>query len=207
MADRDDKSIDTAAAKAAKDRSCKYCGQAFTSSSLGRHLDLYIRERNPKAPDGIHDVDEIRKLRGGVTRRQPRGSLARRGTSTPAATPTAASRRSLGSEGDDDGDGDGDGNSSNVRSPVQRKESMGSLWPFTPGWQATGVMNDIPPHGSETTGLGSARRSLPPQRAPSRQQVAKAQFDMRQKVQDAMDTARAAELALREMISSWRAAK
>lgn len=31
--------------KAAKDRKCQFCGQAFTSSSLGRHLDLYIRPK------------------------------------------------------------------------------------------------------------------------------------------------------------------
>lgn len=57
--------------KAAKDKECPYCRQAFTSSSLGRHLDLYIKPRNPKKPDGIHDVEEIRRTRGGVTRRQP----------------------------------------------------------------------------------------------------------------------------------------
>lgn len=45
-----------------------------------------------------------------------------------------------------------------------------------------------------------------PQRVVTRQMM-KAQFDVKQKVQDALDTARAAELALREMISSWRAAK
>ena len=51
--------------KAAKDKNCPFCGQAFTSSSLGRHLDLYIRAKNPKAPDGIHIVEEIRKLQIG----------------------------------------------------------------------------------------------------------------------------------------------
>ncbi|KAL9053585.1 MAG: hypothetical protein Q9162_004682 [Coniocarpon cinnabarinum] len=57
-----------------KDRICPFCEQAFTSSSLGRHLDLYIREKNPKPPDGIHDVEEIRKMRRKITRRQPKGS-------------------------------------------------------------------------------------------------------------------------------------
>jgi hypothetical protein len=42
-----DNSVDMdAATKAPKDRSCPFCGQRFTSSSLGRHLDLYIK---PKA--------------------------------------------------------------------------------------------------------------------------------------------------------------
>lgn len=35
----------------------------------------------------------------------------------------------------------------------------------------------------------------------------KSSVEIRQRVQDALDTAKAAELALREMISSWRAAK
>ncbi|KAF1359204.1 hypothetical protein EJ07DRAFT_166220 [Lizonia empirigonia] len=64
--------------KAAKDKNCPFCGQAFTSSSLGRHLDLYIRAKNPKAADGIHVVDEIRKLRGGITRRQAKGSISKK---------------------------------------------------------------------------------------------------------------------------------
>lgn len=62
----------------AKDRACPYCQQAFTSSSLGRHLDLYIKSKNPKPPDGVHDVDEIRRIRGNITRRQPRNSGMKR---------------------------------------------------------------------------------------------------------------------------------
>lgn len=38
-------------------------------------------------------------------------------------------------------------------------------------------------------------------------QVLKTSVDAKQKFQDALDTAKAAELALREMIGSWRAAK
>lgn len=44
------------------------------------------------------------------------------------------------------------------------------------------------------------------QRVFSRQSM-KSSVEIRQRVQDALDTAKAAELALREMISSWRAAK
>ncbi len=76
-------------------------------------------------------------------------------------------------------------------------------------------MNDIPPKTADPPSRprepdaapDSARRPLPQQRVASRQNVAKAQFDMRLKFQDAMDTSKAAELALRELISSWRAAK
>jgi hypothetical protein len=68
----------------AKDRACPYCHQKFTSSSLGRHLDLYIKEKNPKPPDGIHDVEAIRRSRGNITRRQARNSTKRE-ASTPAS--------------------------------------------------------------------------------------------------------------------------
>ncbi|CAI4219971.1 unnamed protein product [Parascedosporium putredinis] len=73
---------------APKDKVCQYCGVAFTSSSLGRHLDQFIKDKKPKRPDDVHDVDEIRRLRGGITRRQPRNSLrAGRETLTPVSTP------------------------------------------------------------------------------------------------------------------------
>jgi hypothetical protein len=56
---------------ALKDRECQFCHQKFTSSSLGRHLDQFLRK---KKPDGVHNVDEIRRLRGGITRRTARHS-------------------------------------------------------------------------------------------------------------------------------------
>jgi hypothetical protein len=64
--------------KAPKDRKCPFCGEMFTSSSLGRHLDQFIKDEKAKAPDGKHNVDEIRKIRGAVTRRQARTSSAKR---------------------------------------------------------------------------------------------------------------------------------
>lgn len=79
---RDSSSSDEAALRSAKDRECPFCHQAFTSSSLGRHLDLFIRPNNPKPPDGVHLVDEIRRIRGRITRRQPKG-LKKNGTQTP----------------------------------------------------------------------------------------------------------------------------
>jgi hypothetical protein len=63
---------------AIKDRECPYCHEFFTSSSLGRHLDQFIREDKPKPPDGKHNVEEIQRLRGGVTRRNARNSSSRR---------------------------------------------------------------------------------------------------------------------------------
>ncbi|KAI1341262.1 hypothetical protein F5Y15DRAFT_377490 [Xylariaceae sp. FL0016] len=197
---------------APKDRNCPYCGQAFTSSSLGRHLDLYIKEKNPKPPDGLHDVDAIRKMRGTITRRQPRGSLARRDVSSPSTPQPSGSKR--GSPGPE----------SAVRPsgiPEDGHFAVDQQAPrnlFQPTWEATGVMNDIPasngeakstpawnePSPQDSSNLAAQRPGI--QRAPSRV-AQKTQLDARQKLADAMDTARAAELALRELLSSFRAAK
>ncbi|GAP88359.2 hypothetical protein SAMD00023353_2900250 [Rosellinia necatrix] len=204
-------------ASAAKDRNCPYCGQAFTSSSLGRHLDLYIKEKNPKPPDGIHDVDAIRKMRESITRRQPRGSLARRDLSNPG-TPASSSRKSPAPSTAPD---------PVIRPPAIPKEGQFVVdhqtirYPFQPSWEATGVINDIPQttgdrvSGSSGAWEGRARaspgrdtstRPQNLQRAPSRT-AQKMQLDTKQRLADAMDTARAAELALRELLSSIRAAK
>jgi hypothetical protein len=188
-----------ATTKAPKDKSCPYCGQAFTSSSLGRHLDLYIKEKNPKAPDGIHNVEEIRKIRGGITRRHHKGS--RRASSDPAAS-HAGSRRSPEAS---------DGESAAAKSPGMPKEKQSAadltkgLAPFAASLETTGVINNIP-QIEAGGGSADALRKANTQRAHSRQMM-KSSFEVKQKVQDALDRARAAELALREILSSWRAAK
>lgn len=208
--------------KAVKDKNCPYCGQAFTSSSLGRHLDLYIKERNPKKEDGIHNVEEIRRLRGGITRRHPKGSK-RRSTTTPAGNRSALPRR------DDVSD-----DSSNAPSPAVQGPSgasagtsaadIASVFPLGGvRWEATGVMNEVlvaSPDGAggadggdgppsmadmDTRGFNPNRRPMA-SRAASRQ-AARTQLDSKQKMQDALDDARAAELALREFTMAWRAAK
>lgn len=192
--------------KAPKDKSCPYCHQAFTSSSLGRHLDLYIKERNPKAPDGVHDIEEIRRVRGGVTRRQPKGP-SRRNTSASIGTPAATSRKSPVSE---------DG-SSMVKSPLSMRdgaqllpESAGRKFPFNTPWEATGVINDIPTKDGETarrTEGGVAEGSRPASQRAASRQMHKQQVDARHRIRDALDTSRAAELLVRELIGSFRAAK
>ncbi|KAJ4259801.1 hypothetical protein NW762_007733 [Fusarium torreyae] len=195
----------TPKAGAPKDKNCPFCGQAFTSSSLGRHLDLYIKEKNPKPPDGVHDVDAIKKLRGGITRRQPRGSLGgRREASTPVGTPKGSAQKDTPIPENDD-----------FRSSTISKDNqlvvdstMKFSTPFQPTWEATGVMNDIPKRGSwESDAAPEPPKRPGMQRTVSKQAIQKAQFDVKQKLSDAMDTARAAELALRELLSSWRAAK
>lgn len=184
---------------AAKDKKCPYCDQLFTSSSLGRHLDLFIRDRNPKSSDGVHDVEEIRQTRGNVTRRQPRHSLGgARDSITPTGTPRLGSRKpSLATLSRQ---------SSSSSLPKEGRYAVDSTigkYPFpAPRWESTGVMNDI---GEQAAESGNKRPGM--SRTVSRQAAQKAQLDSKNKLADAMDTARAAELALRELLSSWRAAK
>lgn len=210
---------------APKDKSCPFCQQAFTSSSLGRHLDLYIREKNPKPPDGVHNVEEIRKLRGGITRRQPRNSLSRREGSTPSGTPGVNGdgnrRKSPQSEAGLKASRGNDLRSPTVRrQPVDLNADAGkgivhTTW-HKASWQATGVINDIPAitqngdsekWDQETDDRKPDRRTVDSRRTVSRQVLAKAALEQKQKMIDAMDNARAAELALREIIGSIRAAK
>jgi hypothetical protein len=182
---------------APKDRPCPFCNKLFTSSSLGRHLDLWIKEKNAKSEDGVHIVEQIKKMRGTVTRRQQKKSLGSRrysstSVATSAATPIASSKRSpTASE-----------HVSLPPSSLARKDSA----PAIPGFNVhnfavTGVINDIE--------SGQARPVPNAAHGPVPQQIRGSQLnmDMAKKIQDAEDTARAAELALREMISSWRAAK
>lgn len=192
---------------APKDKNCPYCGQAFTSSSLGRHLDLYIKEKNPKPPDGIHDIEAIKKQRGGITRRQPRGSVGGRNDSTPTGTPRPNAKHETLATTEDS-----DATRTNLipKDGTYAVDSTLSKFPFLPRWEATGVINDIPPKGSwdaeASTQEHTAKRPST-QRNVSKQAMQKAQFDVKQKLADAMDTARAAELALREILGSWRSAK
>ncbi|KAF4635185.1 hypothetical protein G7Y89_g2911 [Cudoniella acicularis] len=207
-----DTSVNGSKTGAPKDKACPFCHQQFTSSSLGRHLDLYIKEKNPKPPDGVHDVDEIRKMRGGITRRQPRSSTSRREDSTPAGTPSAQDRRSPRPE-----------SARENRSPSVRRDDGGTDRPIVNGrpnyilnkgtWESTGVMNVIPPlrngdarcwDGEDRDG---GRKTETRSRSVSKQMLAKTTFEQKQKMIEALDNAKAAELALRELLGSIRAAK
>ncbi|KKA30040.1 hypothetical protein TD95_001504 [Thielaviopsis punctulata] len=165
---------DEFATKAPKDKNCQFCGQAFTSSSLGRHLDLYIREKNPKPSDGIHDVDAIREIRGNITRRQPRNVSNR---NIPGSL--ASQRSGEGSPGADD--------------------AIGHL----PNSQASdGPSAKTGPDGTHImTPASSGNRTV------SRQVAHKMQLESRQRMAVTLDTAKATDLALREIISLLKAAK
>ncbi|KAI7285601.1 hypothetical protein KC345_g1617 [Hortaea werneckii] len=233
--------------RSAKDRSCPFCGQAFTSSSLGRHLDLYIKPRNPKPADGIHDVEEIKKLRGGITRRQPKANLK------PGANINASGWRKNGSEAstpDPEPSGSGGGGGSGSGSAGKTHSSSGpSLHPRhglaarvtdaspeyeppsnpmkehqgpvqtsfnAPNWQATGVINDLPPRRpssnpsqrhSEQFGQVQRIQQMRKDNAGNRVQRPETEDMSTLKLQEAAEVGRAAELALREIMGSLEAAK
>ncbi|KAL4945684.1 hypothetical protein BDV06DRAFT_184242 [Aspergillus oleicola] len=164
--------------QALKDRKCQYCNQAFTSSSLGRHLDQFLFK---KKPDGVHDVEEIRRIRSGITRRQARTSTGKR--DTPERGMAKGSNESL------------QGGESGGKAPIRMMFN-------TPTWHATGVINDIPnpsqsqePPGSRITASQSRVGSL-----------AATDFGVRGSNASSPDTVRALELALREVLDNIKAA-
>jgi hypothetical protein len=164
--------------KAPKDKNCPFCGQAFTSSSLGRHLDLYIRAKNPKPPDGVHLVDDIKKIRGGITRRQK----IKKELHTPAKRESIVSNASpeLQSPVDDDD-----------ISPELTSAKLASF-------------KDVSWDGHPPRVLGGKTPDL---RRDVSRQLQKADLDQRQKVTDEAETAKATELALRELLRSVKEAK
>ena len=173
---------------AAKDKECPYCHQAFTSSSLGRHLDLYIKEKNAKPPDDVHNVDEIRRLRGNVTRRQARTSSGKREGSTPSSSKPTPLRdqHSPPVQGAYVNAGYADG--SRIQTFLNKAT-----------WHQTGVINDLPPVSENAL---FTRRQSPPGRRSVKEEIIHKQNAMEER-----DRARAAELALQEVLGSVMAAK
>lgn len=189
MADSANPNSNTGKTLSAKDKQCPFCHQTFTSSSLGRHLDLYIREKNAKPPDDVHNVEEIRKIRAGITRRQARSSTNRE-RSTPSSTKATPQREQ--------------------RSPPPSNSHMGAskdeaqavkLYWNTAAWQATGVINDLPPTPREDQ-PAQFQRGTTPRRASVKAELAHRQVGLEER-----DRGRAAELALKEVLESVKAAK
>lgn len=76
----------------------------------------------------------------------------------------------------------------------------------TATWHSTGVINNIP-LVNQRNDLNSVDGSdRDGKRFQSRHMLAKSTFDQKQKMVEALDNARAAELALREILGSIRAA-
>ncbi|KAL4765826.1 uncharacterized protein BDW70DRAFT_126759 [Aspergillus foveolatus] len=163
--------------QALKDRKCQYCNQAFTSSSLGRHLDQFLFK---KKPDGIHDVEEIRRIRSGITRRQARTSTGKRDTPD-----RGMAKGSLDSA---------QGGEPGGKGPIRMMFN-------TPTWHATGVINDIPNPSQlqeQATSRFGASQSRMGSFAPT---------DLgRSSAATNPDTVRALELALREVLDNIKAA-
>ncbi|KAB8252014.1 amidase signature domain-containing protein [Aspergillus flavus] len=175
----DDAQSGAAKNAAVKDRKCQYCHQAFTSSSLGRHLDQFLFK---KKPDGVHDVEEIRRIRSGITRRQARTSSGKRDTP----------ERIIGK-----------GQLDPYASDSGAKPRDGVRMMFnTPTWHATGVINDIPnpsqSHDVSSTSRFSASQTRAPKPLPD--------YASRGASANNPDTMRALELALREVLDNIKAA-
>ena len=188
MADNGTPTSTTGKHSSVKDKQCPFCQQTFTSSSLGRHLDLYIREKNPKPPDDVHNPEEIRKIRGGITRRQARSSKRDGSTSSSTkATPLQGQR------------------SPSVQKAYSSAitDDTGAVRTFwnTANWQATGVINNLPPTPREDQGAQFQRRT-PPRGASIKEELTRRQTGLEER-----DRGRAAELALKEVLESLKAAK
>ncbi|KAL8650319.1 MAG: hypothetical protein Q9226_005192, partial [Calogaya cf. arnoldii] len=171
---------------AAKNTKCHYCGTPFTTSSLGRHLDLYIRPKNPKPPDGIHDVDEIRRQRGNVTRRQAKSSN-KRDDSTPSNSKGTPVRDqpspSIALQRND--------------KPQAKGAQVSTQWNRA-NWQGTGVINGLPPISRPATSRPVTRTEGP--------RPTKMDITMKQVAIQERDRALAVELALKEVLGNIKAA-
>lgn len=197
-----------------KDRACPFCKQIFTSSSLGRHLDFFIRDKRPKAPDGIHDVEAIKKIRGTITRRHARQSAGQkkeqqeqkaRAESTPKSDPKTETEQktfpSIAAHTTPAFAQHRPASQPQLASHVQHDPLPAVMHPAAPNnnapqmskWTATGVINNLPPR----IGSGRFSRILP---RPD-QQHAGSVID-----HDSEDNAHAAELALREVLDTLRQA-
>lgn len=174
---------------ATKDKTCPFCNAPFTSSSLGRHLDLYIKDKNPKPPDDVHNVDEIRRLRGNVTRRQARTSSGKREGSTPSSAKPTPMREQRSPSASVPYTNAGHANGGPVKVSLNQAN-----------WQATGVINDLPPPTRESPSSYHNRKDM------MRRISVKANMSRKQDTQEERDQARAAELALQEVLGSVKAA-
>ncbi|KAK2865374.1 hypothetical protein FQN49_003635 [Arthroderma sp. PD_2] len=168
-------------ALAVKNKQCPYCNQTFTSSSLGRHLDQYLYK---KKPDGVHNVEEIRQLRSGITRRTARGGTKQGSPEVTSASASAAATTSMA------------GPDPHSVAPLQLNPSVPGgkgyrLFINQPTWHSTGVINDIP-NSSPVSQLRIPSTSL--------------EKSNRLTSSGSTETTKALELALREVLDSVKAA-
>ncbi|KAL8860516.1 MAG: hypothetical protein Q9178_003175 [Gyalolechia marmorata] len=171
---------------AVKNTKCRYCGTPFTTSSLGRHLDLYIRPKNPKPPDGIHDVEEIRRTRGNVTRRQAKSSTKREG-STPSISKATPVRDQPSPSTALQHNGKGQAKGAQINTQWNRAN-----------WQATGVINGLSPISRPSASRPISRTQGP--------RSNKLDITMKEVAIEERDRALAVELALKEVLGNIKGA-
>ena len=167
--------------------------------------DLYIKEKNPKPADGIHDVDEIRRMRGKITRRHARGLSSAvasgSGPKVQASSPTASA------------------SPSRLEPPAVQRVVQATAQPVTNGfysearpshpnvnmnkldWRATGVINDIPPHNNHIDARTHPRPTPMLFEAQSKERL-----QQPQEHRDASSGNRTAELALKDVLRSIKVA-
>ncbi|KAK5011296.1 hypothetical protein LTR28_004116 [Elasticomyces elasticus] len=201
---------------AVKDRNCPFCNQAFTSSSLGRHLDLYIRPKNPKPSDGVHDFDAIRKLRASITRRQARASLRGSQASSEQRTSDGAAveyntRVGAGEESEVGRAGALAASIDDMKSPVNFHDGERVRTRLNAAnWQATGVINNLPPRFADDADTNAAAVSDPRHNSSAfrggRSDAQRGQTDTAKMLEE-LEVGRAAVLALKEVLGSMDAAR
>ncbi|KAL9625065.1 MAG: hypothetical protein Q9160_000794 [Pyrenula sp. 1 TL-2023] len=170
---------------APKDRECDYCHQPFTSSSLGRHLDQYVSK---KKPDGIHDVEEIKRARANITRRQPKGTQATKpGYNDEEAVVAKDSPAPLHCSP-----------SAEYLNGVCETGEIMSI--NTPIWQSTGVINGLPDPRIGTPGGTVQAINTPMTLKPNIPSL------LNKEPPPEKETSRALELALREVLDSIKSA-
>lgn len=171
---------------APKDRECQYCHQQFTSSSLGRHLDQYLSK---KKPDGVHNIEEITRLRGGITRRQPKGTQPTKASSSAEEAVVAKdSPATLHCSP-----------SADYLNGVGEAGEIVSL--NTPIWQSTGVINGLPDPRIGTLGGTVQAINTPMTLKPNIPSL------LNKEPPPEKETSRALELALREVLDNIKSAR
>ena len=139
-------------------------------------------------------------MRGGITRRQPRNSLRASANNnsrlqhdddgaSDRGTPTGQWGRRMTISSQDTAGG---ASSAMGISPVNLRDSRFGL--NTTSWQGTGVINNLPPRMSDSSSSNHMNPAL-------------VQRSSQAKDQESQDNAKAAELALRELLDSLEAAR
>jgi len=182
---------------AVKNKECQFCHQKFTSSSLGRHLDQFLSK---KKPDGLHDVNEIKRQRAGITRRSAKGKRdetsndhseshgksAQQSPAAPSDVPTPAFLDSL---------------QKTAAGPNDLRFNQLS-------WQSTGVITGTPALNAASASAASPLTSAGPNTSTNGLAGSKRSFSAYAAdiPSSAAESVRALELSLREVLDAVSAA-